>query len=97
MEDVARSAGVGVGTVYRHFPNKEALIDALIERRFERLAERATEALKQEDPWEAFCDLMRYSAEYSARDRALSDLLSQRPAAVASAPPSRGWSRRPRS
>ena len=36
MEDVARSAGVGVGTVYRHFPNKEALIEALIERRFER-------------------------------------------------------------
>ncbi len=80
MEDVARSAGVGVGTVYRHFPNKEALLEALIERRFEHLAERATEALEQEDPWEAFCELMRYSAEYSARDRALSELLSQRPA-----------------
>jgi AcrR family transcriptional regulator len=80
MEDVARAASVGVGTVYRHFPNKEALIEALIQRRFERIAEKATEALEQDDPWEAFCELMRWSAEYSADDRALSDLLSQRPA-----------------
>ena len=80
MDEIARKAGVGVGTVYRHFPNKEALIEALIQRRFERIAEKATEALEQDDPWEAFCELMRWSAEYSADDRALSELLSQRPA-----------------
>lgn len=80
IEDVARTAGVGVGTVYRHFPNKEALIDALIDDRFERITEKAAEALEQDDPWEAFCDLMRWSAQYQAKDRALSELLSQRPA-----------------
>src|SRR5262245_549442 len=80
IEDVARKAGVGVGTVYRHFPNKEALVEALIDRRFEHMAERAAEALEEDDPWQAFCDLMRYSAEYSAKDKALSELLSQRPA-----------------
>ena len=80
MEDVARTAGLGVGTVYRHFPNKEALIDALIDDRFERITEKAAEALEQDDPWQAFCDLMRWSAQYQAKDRALSELLSQRPA-----------------
>jgi AcrR family transcriptional regulator len=80
IEDVARTAGVGVGTVYRHFPNKEALLDALIDDRFERIAEKADEALARDDPWEAFCDLMRWSAAYQADDRALSELLSQRPA-----------------
>jgi AcrR family transcriptional regulator len=80
MEDVARTAGVGVGTVYRHFPNKEALIDALIDDRFDRITEKAAEALEQDDPWQAFCELMRWSAQYQAQDRALSELLSQRPA-----------------
>jgi AcrR family transcriptional regulator len=79
VEEVARAAGVGVGTVYRHFPNKEALVDALIEYRFERLSERAAEALEEEDAWEAFCGLLRWAAEYQAQDRALSNQISQRP------------------
>ena len=79
MEDIARTAGVGVGTVYRHFPTKGDLIAALVTDRFRRLAERAEEALAQEDPWEAFCDLMRHSAELQVRDRALSEFLSSQP------------------
>jgi AcrR family transcriptional regulator len=79
MEDIARTAGVGVGTVYRHFPKKGDLIAALVSDRFDRLAERAKEALAEEDPWEAFCDLMRYSSEYQMRDRALSEFLSSHP------------------
>ena len=79
MEDIARTAGVGVGTVYRHFPKKGDLIAALVADRFERLAERAEQALAEDDPWEAFCDLMRYSAEYQMRDRALSEFLSWHP------------------
>jgi AcrR family transcriptional regulator len=79
MEDIARTAGVGVGTVYRHFPTKGDLIGALVGDRFQRLAERTEEALAQDDPWEAFCDLMRYSAEYQVRDRGLSEFLSSQP------------------
>jgi AcrR family transcriptional regulator len=79
IEDIARAAGVGVGTVYRHFPSKDHLIAALVRTRFERLAERATEALTEEDPWEAFCNLMRYSAELQMSDRALSQFLVQQP------------------
>ncbi|MDX6607721.1 MAG: hypothetical protein QOD14_2261 [Solirubrobacterales bacterium] len=79
MEDIARVAGVGVGTVYRHFPNKEALLDALVEDRFDRLADRTAEALDREDPWEAFCELMRWSARLQADDRGLSEVLGSRP------------------
>jgi AcrR family transcriptional regulator len=79
MEDIARTAGVGVGTVYRHFPTKGDLIAALVADRFERLAARAKEALAEEDPWQAFCDLMRFSAELQVRDRALSEIISSQP------------------
>jgi AcrR family transcriptional regulator len=79
IEDIARAAGVGVGTVYRHFPSKQALIAALVRDRFGRLAERTAEALTEDDPWEAFCDLMRFSAELQVRDRALSQFLAQHP------------------
>jgi AcrR family transcriptional regulator len=79
MDDIARTAGVGVGTVYRHFPNKGDLIAALVADRFERLAERAKQALAEDDPWEAFCDLMRHSADYQMRDRALSEFLCFHP------------------
>jgi AcrR family transcriptional regulator len=79
IEDIARAAGVGVGTVYRHFPSKDELIAALVVDRFRRLAERTREALAEPDPWQAFCDLMRYSAALQVRDRALSEFLSSQP------------------
>jgi AcrR family transcriptional regulator len=79
IEHIARAAGVGVGTVYRHFPSKRELIVALVRDRFERMAERTEEALAADDPWQAFCDLMRYAAELQMRDRALSQFLAEQP------------------
>jgi AcrR family transcriptional regulator len=79
MDEIARTAGVGVGTVYRHFPNKEALLDALVAARFELLAAETANALERDDPWEAFCDLMRFSARLQADDRGLSEVLASRP------------------
>src|SRR5918996_6567887 len=55
IDDVAKRAKVGVGTVYRHFPTKEALVDAIVRERFEELAGYAQEALERADAWEAFC------------------------------------------
>jgi len=80
MDEIAKTAKVGVGTVYRHFPNKDDLFAALVHDRFVRLAERTEEALTEDDPWEAFCDLMRWSADYQAKDRALSEFLATNPA-----------------
>jgi AcrR family transcriptional regulator len=68
IDDVAKRAKVGVGTVYRHFPTKEALLDALVREHFEEIAGFAREALEHEDAWEAFCELMWRAAEHNAED-----------------------------
>lgn len=53
-EEIAREAGVGVGTLFRHFPTKEALLQAVYLGRLERLAEQAEALADSEDPGAAF-------------------------------------------
>jgi AcrR family transcriptional regulator len=90
MDDVARKAKVGVGTLYRHFPTKEALLAALAEERFRLLAEFAQDALIVEDPWEAIRDFAHRAATMQASDRALSQILAQRPDLMCEAACERG-------
>ncbi|WP_033222190.1 TetR/AcrR family transcriptional regulator [Kitasatospora phosalacinea] len=60
LRDVARRAEVGLGTLYRHFPSREALLEALLARRFDRLAQRAEElASAAADPADALVDWLR--------------------------------------
>ncbi|WP_326597695.1 TetR/AcrR family transcriptional regulator [Streptomyces sp. NBC_01803] len=67
MEEVARRARVGVGTVYRRFPNKEALVRYIEEEETQRLAARAREALELEDePWGALAEFVQGSAASGA-------------------------------
>jgi AcrR family transcriptional regulator len=77
MDDVARRAAVGVGTVYRHFPTKEALLQALTEELFDVIAAHARELLAHDDPWEAFKDALWFGAQKTAGDRAFSEILAE--------------------
>jgi len=74
IDDVAKRAKVGVGTVYRHFPTKEALRDALVRERFEEIARYALEALEREDAWAGFTELLWRAAERNAADRAFCEV-----------------------
>jgi AcrR family transcriptional regulator len=85
MPDVAKAAKVGVGTVYRHFPNKEDLITALAGERFERLAEKAREGIEADDPWGGLCEFLRFSAQIQADDRGLCEVMGSRPEVMAEA------------
>jgi AcrR family transcriptional regulator len=58
-EEVARRAGVGIATVFRHFPTKAALLQAVLVRRFDRLRDRAEALLDPTDPGTAFFDFFR--------------------------------------
>jgi AcrR family transcriptional regulator len=79
IDEIARDAGVGVGTVYRHFPTKDDLVEALANERFERLRDIALEALDKNNPGKAFEDFIRAAAHIQAEDRALSEVLVTRP------------------
>jgi AcrR family transcriptional regulator len=76
LEDVARRAKVGVGTVYRHFPTKDALLEALAREQFDLLTTWAREAEDAPDPWAAFNAMIWRGAELQAKDRALMEAVA---------------------
>lgn len=77
IDEIARRAGVGAGTVYRHFPTKDALFQAVIESRMQRLVDDADALLKSEGPGEAlFAFLRSVVLHWGARDRGLVDALA---------------------
>lgn len=75
LDDVARHAGVGVGTVYRRFPDKASLADALFDERIDALVEMAERAQDQPDAWAALVWFLEHSTEMLAGDRGLRQIL----------------------
>jgi AcrR family transcriptional regulator len=76
MDDVAARAGVGVGTVYRHFPTKEALMGEMVRQKFALIAQHAREGLEQEgEPFEVFAGVLRRNLVVAAKDAAAQDAL----------------------
>jgi AcrR family transcriptional regulator len=75
LEDVARRAGVGIGTLYRNFPNRQALLEAVYLEEVERMARKADE-LAELDPWEALAAWLRHFVGYAATKRALVEELA---------------------
>jgi AcrR family transcriptional regulator len=75
IDMVAERAGVGVGTVYRHFPTKEALFEAIVLSRLEELASAATAATQADDASEAFFSFLRLFARQVSKKHDLIDAL----------------------
>ncbi len=72
IDEVARQAGLGIGTVYRHFPNKEALFEAIVLDQLERFVDDADTLRDAKDPGQAFVDFLK---KYSAAGAAKKDFL----------------------
>ncbi|HEY8472955.1 MAG TPA: TetR/AcrR family transcriptional regulator [Natronosporangium sp.] len=78
LEEIARRAGVSVGTLYNRFPDRSVLIDTvLLDRMRESLAIGAA-ALANPDPWQGFVDYLEQLFALQARDRGVTDALSRR-------------------
>jgi len=76
LEEIARRAGVGIGTLYRHFPNRQALLEALYVNEVEEVCRSAVE-LEGADPWEALNGWFERLIGYLATKQALaSELLN---------------------
>jgi AcrR family transcriptional regulator len=71
VDEVARRAGVGHGTVFRRFPTKEALLDAVLGKELDAAVLLAQASLEEDDPWAAFEMFFRAAADGYGRNRAL--------------------------
>jgi AcrR family transcriptional regulator len=75
LNDVAHHAGLGVGTVYRHFANKEELIDALFDDMVETVDAYLREAAEQQDAWLGLMRALEKTCEIQAFDRGLREVM----------------------
>jgi AcrR family transcriptional regulator len=76
LEDIARQAGVGVGTLYRRFPSREELIGAAFAEKMGEYADAAEHALAQEDPWHGFSAFIETVCNLQAADQGFAHLMT---------------------
>jgi AcrR family transcriptional regulator len=73
--EIAGRAGVGVGTLYRHFPERADLVDAVLAESFEELIALAESALAEPDPWRGFTRFLEEALMLHGRNRGLKDVV----------------------
>ena len=78
LNDVARHAGVGVGTAYRRFANKDELIDAILERQNQEMEGVLRSALAEPDPWDGLVLYMERASAIQTVDRGMSQIFTGR-------------------
>ena len=76
LDDIARHAGLGTGTAYRHFPNKQAIAAEILTNATEQIATDAKDALTIDDPWVALATFFERTAARQAGDRGLYETLT---------------------
>src|SRR3954454_17041113 len=78
LDEIARHAGVGVGTAYRRFATKDELIDALFEDRIGEIGALAESALESDDPWDGLVGFLESAVELHIANRAVKELIYSR-------------------
>jgi AcrR family transcriptional regulator len=78
LEQIARRAGVAIGTLYRNFPTRMDLVEAIFADKLGTWLERAEQALAMDDAWNAFAFYLEQLCELQADDRGFNDLASMR-------------------
>src|ERR1700712_1489270 len=76
LNDIAHHAGVGVGTAYRRFANKEEVIDALFEAQLQAVADLALQCLDDPDPWNGLVAFLEASLRMQFGDRGLQQIMN---------------------
>src|SRR6516225_4123511 len=76
LEAVAKRAGVGIGTLYRHFPTRESLFEAVYRREVEQLSELAEQLMNAKDPVEALRRWLRSNVEFVATKKGMAAALA---------------------
>jgi AcrR family transcriptional regulator len=75
LEDIARGAGVGIGTLYRHFPTRDSLVEAVYRHEIDVLCGRADQLLETMPPDQALAEWMQLFVRHVATKRGMSSLL----------------------
>jgi len=78
LEEIARRAGVGIGTLYRRFPTRLDLVDAILAEPVEQHVAAAEHALTMADPWDGFVYYLEAAGQLQATDRGINDMMSMR-------------------
>ena len=78
LEQIARNAGVGIGTLYRHFPTRAELIDAIQTASLRAYLDIAEAALRKDDPWDGFVHFLEGTCELEAANRGWRELMAMR-------------------
>lgn len=78
LEEIARRAGVGIATLYRRFPSRVELLDAVLADNLQAHIAAAEQALATDDPWDGFAFYLEQSCRLQAEDRGLNDVMGMR-------------------
>jgi AcrR family transcriptional regulator len=78
LEEIARRAGVGIATLYRRFPSRVELLDAVLAQTVQAHVEVAEQALATDDPWDGFAYYLEETSRLQAANRGLNDVMGMR-------------------
>ena len=79
LEEIARRAGLGIGTLYRHFPTREALVEAIYEEHIDDVVAAAEEGAAAEDAWQGLVGFLERVLELQARNLPLREVFLRHP------------------